>query len=253
MYFQNFQLKDAGDLPPNCTIKDPLDGRYFHVPPKAKLDDLIQLFQYNRRNMGAQEPSKEYLEPFIIAQLVEQTNANDRRKYFQPLKTLPTTSQILSFARTVAAEFVNGDVIGVIKRQQRAQQCLKCPLHRKGSSIPPRIPSVFEPPSAEQKQSGLAVSYPEEDQLGTCGMCGCALKSKVKFHIKSTLVGISPENIDKILTFLAEKAFATCWILGEALEGADTKKLLRDKMRNGTRQGEQLLKKFLDERGTDGQ
>jgi hypothetical protein len=238
-----YELKSENKLPPNTVVTDPIDNTTFRVETTDNLDSLCEKLNESRKKKGFTVMSKDHMKTLFLITLVEQTPPHLIDTYFKPVAIPPQFGQIISLARAVVHEWKSDQSTSTVQRQNRAKHCLVCPLHRRSGqapTVPPNLLDRFGFASLAQ-----SMYYPEEDQLGACGMCGCNLQLKVKVNIRACIASLTPENLDLILNMFGSNAFSVCWMLKEGIENADTKRILQAKMRNGRADGEQKLHQYL--------
>lgn len=234
-----FELKSEKRLPPSARFIDPYDNTIFPVTQQDKLQDIIDKVTQHRKTNSYPELDEQSLRSLITMTLAETCSDSDLRKYFVPKATIPQVSQVISFAKAVAYETVHKDSVSVKNKQERARKCIACPFHKSRGTAP----SIINNLPIQVLQNSL--SYPEEKQLGICGLCGCGLQAKIRFKVMGILAGLTPDQLDQAIRVMGISFFDRCWIAYEALQDFTMKRLIRAKLANGNTNGDKVLDLYI--------
>lgn len=243
---QYYELKSEDSLPVGAYFTDPYDNAYFQVIPKETLSQFLKRISDHRAANKHPELRTDDLKTMVVTFLVETCPPNKLNSYFVLKAIHPQFSQVVQFAKAIAREKIqNRGIVGTKQQRERALKCLSCPFHQR-SGIPPHTSTVL--------LRGLLGNtvYPEQGQLGVCGMCGCGLKEKVKFQLEGVVRDLKPHQLDTILKAAGTRAFDICWILNEALSNSVILKTLKAKMDSGTANGSGLLQARILEKTKSG-
>jgi len=236
-----YEIKDPNKLPPDTTVIDHYDNTSFIVKQGETLDQLLDRMISHRQEKGHPPITKESLRPFVLTTLIENNNLTQQQvdQYFVPHAALPQFSQAISFAKAFAVEYLHGKAVSIKERRRRAQKCLNCPHHR-ASGVGARIMNTLS--NIVHNTFRDSATYPEETRLGTCGICGCPMQSKVKFSPYSILTSSSPDQLRILPNTLGSKMFTACWIIEDSLKDAKQKALLFGKLSGGNSNMEMLMR-----------
>src|SRR5690606_25254721 len=141
----------------------------------------------------------------------------------------------------ITNQLSSGESVSYLKRQKRAQKCMGCVLHKKQARVSKPTAKIIESVSLLKS----ILKSDTENKHGVCGACGCGLQSKVRFGVRSVLAGLTPEQIDLVLSAYKDKAFSACWMLGESLETTETKLIIEQKMKHVSPNNNAFLKAYL--------
>lgn len=234
-------------MPRGAIFIDPYDNEEFVVEKNESLSNFTTRIKKSRESKGLQQIQDKDLHSFVAASLYESTPSNLRDIYFEKKMATADIKQMLGLAKTMATELVHGhkEVSGK-DRQRRALKCLGCKLHRPGSywsgAAQQLIKKIVKLEDVKQSK--------EEKRLGTCGMCGCGLQQKVNFRAQSSIVGVSPDQLDTLVSAYGDKCIDACWITQEIANGEDinSKKLLRTKLKNGRLDAQKIFDNYIKKR-----
>lgn len=227
LFNQYYDLKNESQLPPGAVFIDPTDNATYTVKSHESLDDFTKRIESSREQRGNVSLFPHQLKLLIKISLAESVPQAIRNIFFTLKAAVPSTSELIKLAKTVSAQYRSGRALSYNHRQERAAKCNACVFHRKSAEVNEKLLDGIE------KVAGLEHinESPTEQALGMCGMCGCGLRSKIKFSLMSTLATIGPEELSRILSSYKYKAYDKCWILNEAVEDSHAKKLLVGKLR----------------------
>lgn len=245
-----FDLIDDSKLPPNSYYIEPRDLY------KVLVDKADTYLTFSQKVI-AYRASKKYpkLNPnelrfLILSSLEKNTSKQDLPKYFEQKASLPQFGQLAMLAKTITAN-IGQRSVGYNTRQERAKKCLSCVIHRGRNNVAAMsamkqvINAVAD--NSHETLKDLQLS-PEEEKLGTCGMCGCGLKAKVAVSSLGVLSSLGPNHIDTLLKVYGYKAFDMCWILNEALQDHNLKGLLEAKLKSSAVKGKELYLQYINEK-----
>ena len=251
-----YDLKNDNYLPLGAKFIDPYDNSTFLVSRNETLSNFTNLINKSRADKNYPILEKDHLRSLIVASLLETTPTRDVPKYFERKTMSATLTQMFGFARSVVNERLTKNTVSTVQMKNRLENhCKGCKLRKAHSSWGISVNKIVDKTMglSDDKESdkviniqdNSGISKNQEDSIGTCNMCGCGLKKKIKITNQSALVGVAPEQLDKLLKTYGEKAFDVCWIINEALASPVGKKLLQAKLRSGKANGEILLNKYL--------
>lgn len=223
---QYYELKDENKLPITGRFVDPYDGAVFTPHQKETLTQFISRISDARAAKGHPEFFPHEVKMLVVLTLAETCSKQDLRTFFTPTYLTPEFSQVLNVAKTIVQQRFYFHQADYLTRQERAQGCKDCKLHRPSSNYSTTVSESLKKMAGlkELAQSDL------EKSLGLCGMCGCDLRAKVGFDIQGILAALTPEQLRSILLLYGVKAFESCWILRESLEDPALHKILEKKV-----------------------
>lgn len=247
MFNQYYDLEDPKKLPPGALFVDPIDNTHFRVSPKESLDDFTNRIQESRVKKRQPLYFPEHLKQFVVASFVEYSDQKTLSLYFRAKPQLPSFSEILSLAKQMASQRKRGEVSSYEQRQARAKKCSECKLHKAAGRIDKDTMQKVEKLSGLESLQRSAL----ESSLGTCGMCGCNMATKIRFSLDNVIANLSPENMQKLLTAYGASAFKVCWIFEEALEEPSFTEKIKTKLKHAGNVGHSLLQTFLTSKQKD--
>lgn len=231
-------------LPPQGTFIDPFDKQVYSVKPHETLDDFTLRIKTSReiKKFPAFYPHE--LRALAIISLAENANKATLDKYFELKAMVPSVSEVVSLAKTIATQAATKNSVSYNNRQQRAEKCNLCVLHKKKAVVNSKVAHTIG------KLAGLkeVLESEVEKNLGICGMCGCSLQKKVKFSTLSAIAEVAPEELSMVVSTYGSKAFDVCWILNEALNNGAIKNIVTSKMKAISPTAEALLTAYLLEK-----
>lgn len=233
--FKYWDIKDDNKLPPKSFFIDPYDYTRYALEPAESLSVFIKRIASGRAYNGA--PILEYheLRALVVAFLEKLVPDKHLKDYFIEKATIPSASTVFSFASTIVRQMISADSVSQAQAENRATFCLQCPYHTPASMASNMVSFGVNKitPGKKEPLRVIIDGGQDADSLGKCGMCGCALKAKVRMGIYSIIGGILPEHVSRILRTLGLKAFKACWIMDEASTNPATAAIFKDKVRIG--------------------
>lgn len=236
----HYVLKDLSSLPSSGKFIDPYDNHEYRPLKNESLSDFLVRIDTIRSEKNHPSYTKDEFRHFVEFSLAETCSPEHLQSHFNQTATIPKFSQIYSLTRTLMAGKQLGHA-SYAERQSRASHCLSgCAYHQSRGGMGSKTQEII------QKFANLSEveESHQEKQLGTCSMCGCGLKAKVRFNIVSTISATAPDNILKLLTSYQSKAFSVCWILKESFDDPALRKILRAKITQSSRPE---MVKYFDE------
>jgi hypothetical protein len=225
---QYYFLKDASRLPPTASFTDPFDMQVYNAKRHESLEDFINRIQKSREEKGLIPIVAGDLKDLVEVSLVEGATKKELNLFFDRKSVPVSTSQVRSFAQNVIQELKSPAYVTYAQRQVRADKCFGCKLHKSRGTTNPLAMKFIN------TMLGLAqiASSDKEKELGSCGMCGCNLQSKIRLSVKSVIAGLLPEQLAKLLSVYQEKAFSSCWMLEEGMKDPHMNSLLASKIKH---------------------
>ncbi len=228
MFVHYYSLRDPKRLPQKGFFLDPIDSTEYRPTISESLQEFTNRVALSREEKGLDPIPHESLEVLITTSLSETTPKREQDQYFVNKAINPSMGQLWNLAKTIVNQRLSGKQVDYKLRQERANACLGCKLHKSQSGVSWAATQIIN------KAASLEVIQEStiEKKLGICGACGCGLKSKTRFDILPTLVAVGPADILKMLQVYREQAYSKCWILKEAINRQDTKQLLENKLQH---------------------
>ena len=254
-----YDLKDynASNLPKNLKFVDPYDGSVYVTKENDSLKSFID--QINLTRTPPLLLTSTLTTTLIIASLAESASSSQLETYFKKMTSLPTTSQIVGIAKALAYETLHDNTVSLKQTTIRASKCLNCPFHGLPNSKSPHLASPFvsllntlSPTTTTQPTPSLpntshAYDLSVLDKVGTCKLCGCPLKAKIRYQLQAILASLTPEMLETAITMLGLKTFDVCWIFNECSTPTLTpdRDILTKKLRLTRTRGDVLLETYI--------
>lgn len=242
---QSYTLKDPNNLPPAGVFIDPTDNSEYRVQPRETLGNFLERIKTARAEKGLPEFIPTDLKTLVEVSLTQHIHPKDLLKYFE-LTAIPVqAAQIAGLVRTIISARTKGNAApSYLKRQDRAHACANCRLHDSKMLTPQKMTRVVEKLIGLKQVEQSAV----EEALGTCRMCGCGMKEKIRVSLLNVLAGIEPSRLSMLLSAYGTKAFDTCWIFKESLEDPALAKLLKTKIEKSSPHTQGFYQQYLAEK-----
>ena len=238
-----YNLKNPLKLPSGAVFVDPIDTTVFSVKPRETLLEFINRIAKSREERGVVAMLPEDLKHLVVISISEGVSKKVRDEYFEMVSYLPGIGESVSLAKAVVDQRKRGEA-GFLLRQARAAKCHDCVLHKKSATFNKTVLETIAKLAGLKDLTQSAV----EKGLGSCGMCGCSLQAKVRFDIASTIAGIAPHHIKKLVQTYGSKAFDKCWMMSECLEDGRLKKVLVGKVQNAGADVSSFMTKYFSEK-----
>lgn len=242
MHLIHHVLSSESRLPPGSYFIDPYDNTRYDTHPDESLPDLVDRIRADRTIKNRPQPTIQEWKAIITEFIYDTTPDMVKPSYFTKKEVAPGLSHLLTFAKTVTTQLLGGKAVSIQQRQERARgYCLNnCALHKQSSNWVGNAANKISDKvtkTGESQKNTLVKSYPEEERLGTCGMCGCGLANKLKFSAEAAFASLKPEYIDELLRVYGFHAFTKCWIMKECFENPQMLQPLRDKLASSKENG----------------
>jgi hypothetical protein len=241
-----FDLKDPKKpLPPSAKFLDPYDNTMFMVEKGENLADLTKRVELSREKKGFPAFDPADLRTYIVTSLAETCNQEDLQTFFHKKTTLPEFNKAVSLARTIIRNRLTTNESSFDLRMSRTNKCLSCPLHvARSAPVPHPVVKAIEKLT---RLDEILISD-DEKKLGSCGMCGCDLKTKIRLSLMGAIAALTPEELRTALLKAGNKLFDGCWILNESLQDARLKNVLESKVRNSGPKTADMLNSYFAEK-----
>lgn len=239
---KHYVLKSNSNLPTDAHFLDPFDKEAYTPTPGEDFPQFIKRIKDSRALKNKPRIDDTHLHQFVTVSLSQTIPPSRINQYFDTQDVPPTLTQVVGFAQTFWRALRDNQNISIRQRQERASGCLTCTLH-----IPVKNDGFFA--TAAETLTNLVTgpaqheTYEAEQKLGKCGMCGCNLKDKVKYTTYAVMVGVTSDDLEKILGLYGQHSFNKCWILREGLQEQPTNELINKRL-SATNQGTHLLKVY---------
>jgi len=241
-----YTLKHENVLPTNTKYVEVWDGKSFIPKPKETLNQLYTRIKTHRESYKdaplIQEPHFKELIVMSLAENLQPRTKTNIEKYFKIESKMPQLSKSITALKALVQEAVSPGVVPVSKRKDRTGLCLApCPFHIHpnqsfASNLFQKAVDVVDKTKQTLSLSpSEANTFPEQDNLGVCGLCGCPLKSKIKFSVHTILPTLQPDELLQGFTNMGVNFFGKCWIIKESMGDVSLKKLLMAKIDNGSK------------------
>ena len=226
MQLNSFDLVDRVSptgLPRGVTIIDPVTGVKYVVNEFASFLELKKAFKESREKFDSRFilPEEE-LEVLLLVLLRGQTPIEHHVRYFKETKNnIPGVNELFGFAKLLVNTAVSGsNGVPYGKQFIRASKCISgCGFHKSVSdnSLLSRGASMLSNASLGAGADSLKGHKDLWGKLGSCGMCGCNLKEKVRFDLGNILGSVHADNLVGLVRMYGIKLFDVCWIFEELL------------------------------------
>lgn len=197
-------LNTAVPLPPRpFEFEDPLTGLKYGLD--AGIAHTASVIAVHRGANGHKVENIREVIDELGTWICGQLTPEERDKHCVELKGRRTMMDRVSGAGALAKIKFSGEsaFIGKALAEKRAKICAKCPLNRD-----------LEKTKWEQKEDQILldavrryrsrIRQKHEDQLNSCGACGCLLTAKIHLTIEVARTGLSQATIDRTPKF--------CWL-----------------------------------------
>lgn len=223
-------LKDQNKpLPPRAKFVDSYDDAVYHVVKGETLDQFTARIVKSREEKGFPPFDPADLRAYIVTCLAETTDKTELGNYFVKKTNLPEFSKAITLAKTIVQNRLSSNESSFELRQSRASACASCPLNvRNSAPVPKTIVNSIE---KFIKLDQILLSDTEK-QLGSCAMCGCDLKTKIRLSLTGAIAALTPDEIRVALLKVGSKLIGNCWILSESIKDEKLKKVVEAKVRN---------------------
>jgi hypothetical protein len=226
-------LIDESKFPPNAYYAEPRDNSKTYPTNSDTLDTFSTKIANMRAEKGFPQLNPQDLYALIVTSLENTTQSSLRPRYFHGVQVRPSISQVWGLAKTITAQASN-NLATATQREDRSRKCLQCPLHKASGAVSPIVLAAINKSMEAVSHESLSNLQQSdlEKRLGTCGMCGCGMQSKIRTSLLATLAALGPNQLDKLLKIVGPKAFGSCWILDEAVSNTNFKQILMQKVQN---------------------
>lgn len=248
-------------LPEKLKFIDPFDNTVYLTQKDETLKAFIERINIERvnKNLAQLDLDSDLTTSLVIASLAESANKAQLEIYFTKKSVPPSLGQIKSLAKALAYEVMHESSVSLLQTKERAAKCLICPFHASPKSTSPYVSAPFSKLLGQitNKVTSKAtkdINFEDLDKVGTCKLCGCPLKSKVRYQLLGILSGLTPEQLETAIKMLGNKVFDICWIFGESatLKPSPAKTTLVKKLQNTSNASKNvvLLELYIEKKRT---
>lgn len=233
--YKEFVLRDITKLPITGKFLDPLDNTIYIPQEQESLNDLCNRINQHRLDINKPIIDMLSLPHLVVVSLYSTCSDSDRVVFFTQQEVHPSLQNVFSFAKTLVTQWrAEPKKLSMLELEDRSQTCYNastqhnCVFHKKQGSWTQATTNIIK---ATLGLNDLE-TFPNEKNLGQCTACGgCALPAKVRMNAEALLAGLTPEQIDRMVTTFGEdKAIDSCFIFREAIKQPNAKALLIKKL-----------------------